>query len=213
MVHVNMLFFFASSTRKRSSYSGCHGGGETFPAMPLLHPLSIFILNLLYLHLKFWTHSQPKLTPTLSRWMHYNAGGAEVFWIAEDQSATSAGCRQSGWLDRCLAAQREFSMGQSLLSLLEKATRIKFAAKQRVWTQSYDQKTENRVVDYKIWWTRSGEGKKRFTTSTKVMGFSIRSRWVLHQWSFSTPQVLPPSATAPIGNATLNISECSADPG
>jgi len=28
--------------------------------------------------------------------MHYNAGGAEVFWIAEDQSATSAGCRQSG---------------------------------------------------------------------------------------------------------------------
>jgi len=25
--------------------------------------------------------------------------------------------------------------------------------------------------------------------------------------------VLPPSATAPIGNATLNISECSADPG
>lgn len=82
--------------------------------------------------------------------MHYNAGGAEVFWIAEDQSSTSAGCRQSGGLDGCLAAQREFSMGQSLLSLLEKATRIKFAAKQRVWTQSYDKKTENRVVDYKI---------------------------------------------------------------
>ena len=82
--------------------------------------------------------------------MHYNAGGAEVFWIAEDQSSTSAGCRQSGGLDGCLAAQREFSMGQSLLSLLEKATRIKFAAKQKVSTQSYDQKTENRVVDYKI---------------------------------------------------------------
>ena len=26
-------------------------------------------------------------------------------------------------------------------------------------------------------------------------------------------QVLPPPANAPIGNATLNISECSADPG
>lgn len=45
--------FFCILEEKKVKLFWLLGGGETFPAMSLLHPSSIFILNLLYLHLKF----------------------------------------------------------------------------------------------------------------------------------------------------------------